>query len=285
MSWALVIHGGAKEIAPGEEEANREGLIAAIEAGRAVLAGGGSAVAACEAAVRVLETRPVFNAGRGSDPTEDGEIEMCAAMMDGADLSVGGVMAITGVCHPVSVARALLGEREILLAGDGARRWAEANGAELCGRDDLLTEKTERELAEHDTVGAVALDAAGNIAAATSTGGLDGQKAGRVGDSAMPGCGYYAENGVGGVALSGHGENIARLMLAARIMGRMEADGPERAVLAAVRQMVRTGGDAGGVAIDKAGRIGWAHVSPYFAVAAIREGQDEPGIWLKKDEE
>jgi len=287
MSWALIVHGGAKEIAPGEEDANREGVSAAIEAGRAVLASGGSAIDACEAAVRVLEARPVFNAGRGSDPTEIGEIEMCSAIMDGATLAVGGVMAIQGVCHPVSVARMLLGEQEILLAGEGARRFAQEKGAELCGRDELLTEKTEKQLAEadHDTVGAVALDAAGNLAAATSTGGLNGQKQGRIGDSPMPGCGYYAENGAGAVALSGHGEEIARMMLAGRIMHRMSEHGPERAVLSSVREMVRVGGEAGGIAIDAAGRIGWAHISPHFAVAAIREGQDKPDIWLKKDEQ
>jgi beta-aspartyl-peptidase (threonine type) len=284
MTWALIIHGGAKEIAPEEEETNRQGLRAAIEAGRRVLAGGGTALGACEAAVRVLEERPVFNAGRGSDPTPSGDIELCSAVMDGATLNIGGIAAVQGVCHPVSVARSLLTEREILLAGPGGRQFAEATGAELCTSEQLLTPKQEKALAEaHDTVGAVAIDAAGNIVAATSTGGLSGQKPGRVGDSPMPGCGYYADNQVGGVALSGHGEEIARLMLASRIIHRMEEAGPEGAIAHALRQMVRTGGDAGGIAIDRRGRVGWAHKSPHFAVAAIRDGDVAPGIWLKKE--
>jgi beta-aspartyl-peptidase (threonine type) len=286
MSWALIIHGGAKEIAPEEEESNRQGLASAIEAGRRVLAGGGSALDACEAAVRVLEERSVFNAGRGSEPTPDGAIEMCSSVMDGATLDIGGVAAVRGVCHPVSVARSLLSEREILLAGEGGRQFAEASGAELCTSEELLTPEQEEALAEaHDTVGAVAMDAAGNIVAATSTGGLEGQKPGRVGDSPMPGCGYYADNLVGGVALSGHGEAIARLMLASRIIHRMEEAGPEPAIAQALALMERTGGDAGGIAIDRRGRIGWAHNSPHFAVAAIREGEDAAGIWLKKDSE
>jgi beta-aspartyl-peptidase (threonine type) len=119
--------------------------------------------------------------------------------------------------------------------------------------------------------------------AATSTGGLSGQKPGRVGDSPMPGCGYYADNLVGGVALSGHGEAIARLMLASRIIHRIEEAGPDRAIAEALKQMERTGGDAGGIAIDRHGRVGWAHNSPHFAVAAVGEGDEAPGIWLKKE--
>lgn len=281
--WSIAVHGGAKEIAPEEEAANREGLAAAIEAGRAVLAEGGSALDAVEAAVRELESRPVFNAGRGSDPTSEGGIEMCSAIMDGATLDIGGVMAIEEVCHPVSVARALLGEKEILLAGPGALRFAREIGAELCGTAELRTSDAATEEAAHDTVGAVARDAEGNLAAATSTGGLDGQRPGRVADSPMPGCGYYAENGIGAVALSGHGEQIARLRLAARIMERLGTDAPERAIDAALAQMTRTGGDAGAIAIGAEGQIGWSHNSPHFAVAWIAEGDNGPSIALGKD--
>jgi L-asparaginase / beta-aspartyl-peptidase len=283
MPWKLIVHGGAKEIAPEEEADNRDGLAEAIEAGRAVLAGGGSAVDACEASVRVLERLPVFNAGRGSDPTRSGNIEMCSAIMDGATLDVCGVMAIEDVCHPVSVARALLREREILLAGDGATKFARDIGAEFCGLETLRMQDRLKEMSEaHDTVGAVALDGQGNLAAATSTGGLSGQMSGRIGDSPMPGCGFYAENGLGAVALSGHGEGVARLMLAARIIHRLGESGPERAIEEAVAQMARVGGDAGGVAIDGRGRMGWAHNSREFAVASIAEGDTAPGLWLRK---
>jgi L-asparaginase / beta-aspartyl-peptidase len=281
--WKLIIHGGAKEIPPGEERDNLDGLAEAIGAGRAVLDGGGSALDAVEASVRVLERLPVFNAGRGSDPNRYGGIEMCSAVMDGATLDIGGVMAVQEVCHPVSVARALLREREILLAGPAATRFAKSIGAEICGSEELRTANpVESYEAAHDTVGAVALDANGNFAAATSTGGLSGQMEGRIGDSPMPGCGFYAENGIGAVALSGHGEGIARLRLASRVMDTMGAAGPEQAIAQAVARMPSVGGDAGGIGIDSRGRIGWAHNSPHFAVASIADGDDEPGLWLKK---
>ena len=278
--WKLIVHGGAKEIAPEEEADNRDGLAQAVEAGRTVLSGGGSALEAVEASIRVLEDLPVFNAGRGSDPTIDGDIEMCSAIMDGMTLDVGAVGAIRGVCHPVSVARALLREREILLVGDGATRFANQIGAEQCTLEELRTADPAEE--RHDTVGAVALDAKGNYVAATSTGGLSGQMQGRVGDSPLPGCGFYAENGVGAVALSGHGESIARLRLASRIIQCLNGLGPDRAIRDCLAQMSRVGGDAGGIAIDAQGRMGWHHNSSHFAVASIAEGDNSPGLWLKK---
>ena len=284
-AWKLIIHGGAKEIAPEEETDNRDGLAEAIEAGRKVLVDGGTAIDAVEASVRVLERLPVFNAGRGSDPTVRGEIEMCSAIMDGASLDIGGVIAIQEVCHPVSVARALLHEAPILLAGKGATRFAREIGAELCTLEELKTADPASEGGEtHDTVGAVALDSHRDLAAATSTGGLAGQMSGRVGDSPMPGCGYYAENGVGAVALSGHGEGIARLRLASKIMHRLNGLTPDQAIADSVAEMMRVGGDGGGVAIDGTGRIGWAHNSPHFAVASVVEGDNGPAIWLRKQD-
>lgn len=204
--------------------------------------------------------------------------------MDGATLDIGGVMAIEEVCHPVSVARALLREKEILLAGAGALRFAREIGAEMCGLEELRTSgPADANGASHDTVGAVARDAEGNLAAATSTGGLSGQLPGRVADSPMPGCGYYAENGVGAVALSGHGEQIARLRIASRIMAGLNARPIERAIAETIALMARTGGDAGGIAIDGAGRIGWSHNSPDFAVAWMTQGDNGPAISLGKD--
>lgn len=285
--WVLIIHGGAKEIAPEAEESNRAGLLDAVRAGSRVLEAGGTAVDACEASVRVLETLPVFNAGVGSDLNVAGEVEMCSAVMDGRTLEIGAVSAITNARHPVSVARLLLPEKPVLLTGEGAEIFARDRGAELCGQSELVTEKAERELeSEHDTVGAVALDAHGNIAAATSTGGLTGAMKGRVGDSPMPGCGFYADNAVGGVALSGDGEDIARLTLGARIIGVMEHQDPQTAVEQAIGLMPRLGcGEAGAVAIDRQGRIGWAHNSSHFAVASIADGDEGPMIWLSKQEQ
>jgi beta-aspartyl-peptidase (threonine type) len=280
--WALIVHGGAKEIEPGEEADNRAGLSEAIAAGQAVLQAGGTALDAVEASVRVLEALPVFNAGLGSALNHLGEVEMCSAIMDGATLDIGAVGAIKDVRHPISVARKMLREKHILIAGEGAFMFARENGLEVCAPGELVTQKQSE---EHDTVGAVALDRNGNLAAGTSTGGLPGQLKGRMGDSALPGCGYYADNNIGAVALSGHGEGIARLAAAAQIMAAIERDGPEAAIAKALSQMSRVGGDAGGIAIDQHGRMGWWHNSPDFAVALIDSTMDTPGIWLKKEED
>ena len=282
-TWALAVHGGAKEIAPDEEAANRDGVDRALAAGRNVLAYGGSAVAAVEAAVRMLEDDPTFNAGSGSVPNSAGEIEMCAALMEGSDLSIGAVGIIRGVRNPVTVARMLMDEPTILLAGDGARNFARLRGAELW---DPSEPSSERELAfaDHDTVGAVALDLDGTFAAATSTGGLSDTRPGRMGDSALPGCGYYADNAVGAVALSGDGEAIARLTCAASIMHSMHALGPTEALRRTLEQLPKLDGDGGGIAIAADGTIGWWHNSPHFAVGVASGADPDGAVWLAKDE-
>lgn len=289
--WALIVHGGAKPWDDSETEANRAGVRQAVEAGAAVLSRGGSAMDAVEAAIRTLEDLPVFNAGKGSAPNELGEIEMCAGIMDGKDLSAGAVGALKFVRNPIGVARKIVAEKEVLLVGDGALKYAKEQGFPLASHEELKAEE-EKQLATegmHDTVGAVALDSGGNLAAGTSTGGLDGQKVGRIGDSPLPGGGLYADNHIGAVSFSGDGETIARLSLAARIMASLE-DGTdmEQAIAKAVAKLPGTGGagaDGGGIGIHKDGRIGWAHNSPMFAVGFVTEGMAEPKIYLKKDEE
>jgi L-asparaginase / beta-aspartyl-peptidase len=287
--WALVVHGGAKEMEPGEEDDNRSGIIEAARAGAAVLEKGGSAVDAVEAAIRVLEDLPVFNAGRGSALNEAGDIEMCSGLMDGRDLSVGAVGAIKNVRNPVSVAKRLLPEKEILLVGEGATLFAKGAGAEMVPTEALMTDTRVDALEQmHDTVGAVAMDQAGNLAAGTSTGGLTGAKVGRIGDSPMPGNGLYADNHVGAVSFSGDGESIARLALAAQVMASIGRDGPEEAVRKAVEQLPGVGGaggDGGGIAIAKDGCIGWAHNSPAFAIAYASGDSPEPKAYLSKEEE
>jgi len=176
----------------------------------------------------------------------------------------------------------MLREEPVLLAGEGAYQFARDNHVELCAPEALITEKQKE---AQDTVGAVALDMNGNLAAGTSTGGLSGALKGRMGDSPMPGCGYYADNHIGAVAMSGHGEGIARLAMAAQIMGSVERDGPDRAIRNAVEQMKRVGGDAGGIAIDRQGRTGWWHNSPDFAVAMTTIERAEPQVWLRKQED
>lgn len=286
IQWLLVVHGGAKEIGPGEEEAHRSGCKAALAAGRSVLARGGGAVDAVEAAVRSLEADPTFNAGTGSALNAAGEVEMCAALMSGLDLKVGAVGIIKGVSHPVSVARLVMEEEDaILLAGEGARQFAVEKGAELCDPDDLIVEKQEEALAEHDTVGAVARDKAGNLAAATSTGGLTGSPVGRMADSAIPGCGYYADNHAGAIALSGDGEAIARLAVSAAVMRAMESMSPEAALQRSLSRVPHLGGDGGGIAISARGETGWWHNSPHFAVGVATAADPEGRVFLHKDEQ
>jgi beta-aspartyl-peptidase (threonine type) len=289
--WALIVHGGAKPWEEEEEQANREGIARAVKAGAEVLRSGGSAVDAVEASIRVLEDLPVFNAGRGSAPNEAGGIEMCSGIMDGRDLSAGAVGAIRQVRNPISVARQLLTEKETLLVGEGALLFAKSKGVPLATDEELKAEAEKQALAEglHDTVGAVALDAGGNLAAGTSTGGLNGQKVGRIGDSPLPGGGLYADNHIAAISFSGDGETITRLALASRVMASMEDGLPmEQAIAKGLDKLPGTGGadaDGGAIGIDKHGTLAWAHNSPMFAVAYLTSGMNEPAAFLKKEEE
>ena len=281
--WAIIVHGGAKEIDPAEEDAHRRGIRAALDAGRRVLEASG-ALDAVEAAVRALEDDPVFNAGLGSALNANGDVEMDAAIMDGRDLSIGAVGAIRGVRNPVSVARRLLAEPTALLVGEGARAFAEENGTELCEPDALVTAVQREALAACDTVGAVALDLEGNLAAATSTGGLVGVPAGRMGDKALPGCGYYADNRAGAVALSGDGEQIMRLLVATRIIDALAHELPAKACECGLSALPDLGGDGGGIAVTPAGAVGWWHNSPHFAVGVASAADPDGRVWLSKDE-
>jgi beta-aspartyl-peptidase (threonine type) len=285
--WALIVHGGAKEIEPDKEQANREGVLRAAEAGRSVLAAGGSSIDAVGSAIRVLEDLPTFNAGRGSVPNAAGEVEMCSAIMDGADRRVGGVSAIRDVRHPIDAATRLLPEKEVLLAGEGALLFAREQELELVTQEQLHTLQPYDGEQAHDTVGAVALDMAGNLAAGTSTGGLTGSRVGRVGDSPLPGCGLYADNRVGAVALSGDGETISRVAVASQIMARLKDQEPDPAIGDALAELPIVGGpeaDGGGIVITRDGRFGWAHNSREFAVALINSQMNEPRAWLRKAE-
>jgi L-asparaginase / beta-aspartyl-peptidase len=185
----------------------------------------------------------------------------------------------------VSVARLVMEEDDaILLAAEGARTFAAEKGAELCDPGDLIVEKQREALAEHDTVGAVARDRHGNLAAATSTGGLPGAPVGRMADSAVPGCGYYADNHGGAVALSGDGEAIARLAVSAAVMRAMETMGPTPALEQGLARVPHLGGDGGGIAISPRGETGWWHNSPHFAVGVATAVDPEGSVWLNKEE-
>jgi beta-aspartyl-peptidase (threonine type) len=265
--WSIIVHGGAGRIAPERESASRAGCLAAVAAGASILAAGGAALAAVEQAVRVLEDDPTFNAGYGSVLNAAGEVEMDAAIMDGATLDLGGVAAAKGLRHPISVAAAMLDEPTTLLAGAGAAAFAMRVGAELVPPDELIAPRRRRPEEAKDTVGCVAFDRYGNLAAGTSTGGIGGKPVGRIGDSPLPGCGLYAENGAGGVSLSGDGELISRQVLGARILADMAQSDVDLACERSMARIAAMGGSAGVIALDAQGRAGFAHNSPSFAVA------------------
>ncbi len=262
--WSLLVHGGAKTIRPERAEANRGGCLAALDAGRAVLMAGGSAVNAVVAAILALEDDPTFNAGYGSVLNSDGEVELDAALMDGATLDVGSVAAVRGVRNPIDLAKALLRDQPVFLVGEGAARYAAEKDVELCDPGFHVAEEL---LADEacDTVGCVAFDMHGDLAAGASTGGLHGVRPGRVGDAPIPGCGLAAENGLGAVAFSGDGESILRLTLAGRLMRNLEDMGPVGAANRAIGQLARVGGEAGCIVLDALGEPAVAHNSQHFA--------------------
>jgi beta-aspartyl-peptidase (threonine type) len=165
----------------------------------------------------------------------------------------------------------MLPERPVLLVGEGAEAFARAHGQEFCAPEDLLVDQVDE--AGCDTVGCVALDLTGNLAAGTSTGGLTGCAVGRVGDSPLPGCGLYADNAVGAVSLSGEGESLIRTTLAARLIQALEGQAPNQAIQAAMTALARVGGEAGLIVIDRHGQIGWGHNSDQFAVAHAASGR------------
>ena len=283
--WSLIIHGGAKAITPALRQANRDGLKAAVAAGAAVLRAGGAALDAAEQAIRVLEDLPTFNAGYGSVLNADGAVEMDAALMDGRDLRIGAVGAIQGVRHPVSVARALMAETPVLLVGEGAHRFASEAGLELCDPGVMIAPDRDGVGAGVDTVGCVVRDRDGNVVAGTSTGGLAGKRPGRVGDSPLPGCGLYAQVGIGGVSVSGDGDRIARVLLAAEVMRALGGGWtPSAAALIAMKAMETVGGEAGAIVLDRDGRLGCAHNSPNFAMGGAWEARPEPAAWLHETE-
>jgi beta-aspartyl-peptidase (threonine type) len=264
-AWSIIVHGGAKTIPPERQADHRRGCLAAVAAGQAILEPGGRAVDAVIAAIRVLEDDATFNAGYGSVVNADGVVECDAALMDGASLDVGAVAALQGVRNPIAVAAHMLREPPVLLVGEGAWRFALEMGCDLCDPAALVA--PEPVDAGCDTVGCVAYDSGGNVASGTSTGGLKGVRAGRVGDSALPGCGLYADNGLGGVSFSGDGEGIIRLALAARLMREIETLGADAAARKVIPLMERVNGEAGCIVLGAGGEPGFAHNSHHFAVA------------------
>ena len=292
-NYVLVIHGGAGTIlknhmTPAKEKAYQQGLQDALDAGNRVLNNGGTALDAVEAAVQVMEDNPLFNAGKGAVFTNAGKNELDAAIMDGKTLKAGAVAGVTVVRNPITAARAVMDKSEhVLLAGKGAEEFAAKNGCTIVKPSYFFTEErwngllkarqldSSRARLDHDsshallkqpgnhdykygTVGAVALDMQGNLAAATSTGGMTNKRFGRIGDSPLIGSGTYASNQTCAISCTGWGEFFIRLVMAKSVSDRMEL--AHMPLQQAADEMIlhvlpALGGDGGLIAVDKEGNI------------------------------
>ena len=269
---ALIVHGGAGRIEAAEAPAIEAGCMAAAHAGWRVLGDGGSALAAVVAAVVELENDSHFNAGRGSVLTSAGSIEVDASLMEGATLAAGACGAVRGVRNPITLAHAILRHAtSVMLVGAGAEAFADDHGVARCGPEELITERQRRRWEQGasvegggGTVGAVAVDRCGHVAAATSTGGLFCKHPGRVGDSAIIGAGTYADDRAGAASATGSGEAIIRVALAKTAVDLLRdgRDPMAAARLAIAELAARTGASAGVIVVDRLGRIGFAHNTP-----------------------
>jgi beta-aspartyl-peptidase (threonine type) len=299
---ALVLHGGAWEIPDDEVDAHRRGLEHALQIGWEMLCEGRTAVEVVESCVADLEDDPTFDAGCGSVLNTNGTVEMDASIMDGRDLSAGAVAALQHFPNPVRVARKVLEESEhILLAGEGAVAFALEHGFSPVAVESLLTPRERKRLEQLNrdeafrtphafggkggTVGAVAYDQQGNIAAATSTGGTPKKCPGRVGDTPLIGCGTYAENGVGGVSCTGWGESIIIVSLAREISEGLRSGHDARSACEHGIHILksRLNGLGGAICLDSAGTIGMAFNTPRMARACIHAGCETPFIALDPD--
>jgi beta-aspartyl-peptidase (threonine type) len=294
---AIAIHGGAGTIERGnltetQERAVRAALSESVEAGHQILAAGGNSTDAVVAAVRILEDAPQFNAGRGAVLTHEGKVELDASIMDGASLDAGAVASVTGIRHPIEAARAVMtNSPHVMLVSQGADAFAKSLGLEFKEPEWFITDFRARQLeavqaSPHSsvqlsedwfsTVGAVALDASGNLAAATSTGGMTNKRWGRVGDSPIIGAGTYADNASCAVSATGHGEFFIRHVVAYDICARMRyADMSlhQSADTVINDVLVEAGGEGGVIAIDAQGNI----AMPFNTQGMYRASIDSAG--------
>ncbi len=265
----LAVHGGAGGYSSLSSERlvrARAGMAASLEAGLAALGDDGSAVDAVVAAVRVLEDDEEFNAGRGSALTSTGEVELDAAVADGRTGTVGAVGAVTGVRNPVALARAVMDEGfNVLLVGTAATELARRLGLAVEPPEYFLTERRRHQVPEPgETVGAVARDAGGNVAAATSTGGRPGKGRGRVGDSPVPGAGTWADNATCAVSATGDGEAFLLTAFAHEVDARVRllGAGLMEACQAALEVVTRRNATGGCIALMSDGRLAMPFTSP-----------------------
>ena len=295
---AIAVHGGAGALSPADltpdnERAYRHGLEQALRAGFEVLSKGGASLDAVVAAVQVLEDDPLFNAGRGAVLNAGGVAELDASLMDGRDLRAGAVAGLRHVRSPIALARRVMDQSpHVMLAGPGAEEFALEQGMAPVANSHFVTERRRRELerflqgvaASGDeslmgTVGAVALDADGNLAAATSTGGTTGKRWGRVGDSPLIGAGTYAANDCCAVSATGHGEYFIRAAVAHEIASLMRYRGlgvVKAADEVVMGQLVKLGGSGGVIAVGRDGRI----AMPFNSAGMLRGAMDSRGMLM-----
>ena len=293
----LLVHGGAWSIPDDMVQAHLLGVHNALRIGWRILERGGTALDAVEAAIVSMEEDDTFDAGRGSFLTSDGRVQLDALMMDGKTLRSGGVGCVERIRNPIRAARKVLDESpHVYLVAEGAERFAAEHGIELCRNEELVIEREIERLrqakeqaaagapaeffAEHDTVGAVALDKNGNLAAATSTGGTMNKTPGRVGDSSLIGCGCYADNESAAVSTTGWGEPMMKLVLGKWAVDRVqEGTPPERAATMAIQKLEsRLNGHGGMILLDTQGRYGVAHNTPRMAWALKSKSESLSGI-------
>jgi len=291
----LVIHGGAWAIPDDMVEAHLNGVRNAMAAGWRVLERGGTALDAVEEAVVIMEDDETFDAGRGSFLNHDGKVQLDAFIMDGATLRGGGVGCVERIANPIRAARKILSDSpHVYFVAEGAERFAAEHGIPLCRNEDLIIPREVERLREfqaravdakvdlfaptisHDTVGAVALDDGGNIAAATSTGGTLNKAPGRLGDSSLIGCGCYAGNQTAAASTTGWGEPIMKLVLAKWAADRVATGSlPEWVAAEAINYLKdRVNGHGGMILLDARGRLGIAHNTPRMAWA-LKTSQHE----------
>ncbi len=290
MPIAIIVHGGAGIISSDRAEIAQAGCKEAALIGWQILNKNGTALDAVEAVVRVLEDNPNYNAGTGSGLTIDGNIEMDAGIMEGHTLKVGAVASVELIKNPIMLARKVLESPHVLLAGNGAQRFALEQGMTFCKHEDLLTQRQydrwrkareiqnealpEPKEEKHGTVGAVALDQFGTLAAATSTGGTPNKYPGRVGDSPLVGCGFYADE-TAAVSCTGHGEDFVRLLIAKRAADFVTsgADAHQAATKTVALLGARAHGTGGLILLDCKGNIGIARNSQHMVYAYISSTQ------------
>ncbi len=295
---ALAVHGGAWDIPVDWLEAHRDGCRIAFEAGWKSLADGGSALDACEEAVRILEDDPTFDAGRGAFLNREGDVELDAALMRGDTLDIGAVAAVRGIANPIQLARQVLEDgSHIFLVGSGARLFAREVGIAGCAPAELVV---PRELdrwkqaveagnfrpdsafgpsqKKGGTVGAVARDQEGRLAVAISTGGSPFKRVGRVGDSPLVGCGFYADDELGAACCTGLGEAIAKVVLARLSVEELRGDQEPEAALKRAFEVLerRVKGLAGVILVDRRGRIAVDFNTPHMAYT-FRDAQGRSG--------